>query len=74
MKLGAGRETKDDVINPAVGLLVYKKIGDEIHIGDVLVDIHHDSVLSEEFIRELNDSFSISNQAGQAVPLIHKIL
>lgn len=74
MKLGAGRETKDDIINPAVGLLVYKKIGDKISNGDVLVDIHHDQVLSEEFIQELNDSFTISDQPTEPVALIHKIL
>jgi pyrimidine-nucleoside phosphorylase len=74
MKLGAGRETKEDIINPAVGLLVYKKIGDEIRSGDVLIDIHHDNPLSEEFIQDMKDSFTISTQAGQPVPLIFKIL
>jgi pyrimidine-nucleoside phosphorylase len=61
MKLGAGRATKDDTINPAVGLLVYKKIGDHVNVGDVLIDIHHDTQLDEEFIRELSSSFTIEN-------------
>ena len=74
MKLGAGRATKDDVINPAVGLLVYKKIGDAVAIGDILVDIHHDQPLSNEFLEELNSSFIIENQPGQSVALIAKIL
>ncbi len=74
MKLGAGRQTKDDVINPAVGLLVYKKIGDYVNIDDVLVDIHHDSELSDEFIQDLSSSFTMANQPGQPVELIAKIL
>ena len=74
MKLGAGRETKDDVINPAVGLLVYKKIGDYVNLDDVLVDIHHDSELNDEFIQELSRSFTIEDRPGQPVELIAKIL
>lgn len=74
MKLGAGRATKDDVINPAVGLLVYKKIGDSITIGDVLIDIHHDNELSDEFLEDLSSSFIIENQPGLPVALIAKIL
>jgi pyrimidine-nucleoside phosphorylase len=74
MKLGAGRATKDDVINPAVGLLVYKKIGDFVKSGDILVDIHHDNELSIEFLHELNSSFVIEDHPGQPVALIAKIL
>jgi pyrimidine-nucleoside phosphorylase len=74
MKLGAGRATKEDVINPAVGLLVYKKIQDYVAIGDILVDIHHDNALSSEFLDELSSSFFIEDQPGQPVALIAKIL
>jgi pyrimidine-nucleoside phosphorylase len=74
MKLGAGRATKDDTINPAVGLLVYKKIGDHVNVGDVLIDIHHDTQLDEEFIRELSSSFTIEKQPGEPVALIAKVL
>lgn len=74
MKLGAGRATKDDIINPAVGLLVYKKIGDFVKKGDILVDIHHDNELSVEFMQELNSSFVIEDHPGQPIALIAKIL
>lgn len=74
MKLGAGRATKDDIINPAVGLMVYKKIGDFVKKGDIIVNIHHDNELSVEFIQELNSSFVIENHPGQPVALIAKIL
>ena len=74
MKLGAGRATKDDIINPAVGLMVYKKIGDFVKKGDIIVNIHHDNELSVEFIQELSSSFVIENHPGQPVALIAKIL
>lgn len=74
MKLGAGRATKEDTINPAVGLIVYKKIGDSVESKEVLVDIHHDQPLSEEFLHELASSFVIEDKSAEPVALIEQIL
>jgi len=38
--MGGGRKTKDDIIDPYAGLIFYKKIGDMVNSGDVLVEIH----------------------------------
>lgn len=38
--LGAGRLKKSDVIDPAVGIILQKRIGDKIASGDVLAVIH----------------------------------
>ncbi|MGE5674025.1 MAG: pyrimidine-nucleoside phosphorylase [Mycobacterium leprae] len=40
MMLGAGRETKDSVIDMAVGLVLKKKVGDRVEAGESLVDLH----------------------------------
>jgi len=40
MKLGAGRVTKEAEIDLAVGVVLHKKIGDEVKVGDVLATIH----------------------------------
>ncbi len=40
MTLGAGRENKDSIIDPAVGITVNKKIGDKVKIGETLAVIH----------------------------------
>lgn len=40
MLLGAGRHTKDDEIDLAVGLYLHKKVGDKIEKNDVLCTIH----------------------------------
>ncbi len=37
--LGAGRSRAEDEIDPAVGLKVFRKVGDEVQAGDVLVEI-----------------------------------
>ena len=38
--LGAGRITKEDAIDPAVGFIVKKRIGDSIKKGEVLFEVH----------------------------------
>jgi pyrimidine-nucleoside phosphorylase len=40
MFLGAGRQTKEDTIDMAVGVKVLKKIGDSVVKGDVLFEVH----------------------------------
>jgi len=40
MALGAGRETKDSKLDPAVGITLEKKIGDRVEKGDTLAVIH----------------------------------
>lgn len=38
--LGAGRETKDSLIDPAAGILLNKKVGEEVEAGEVLAVLH----------------------------------
>jgi pyrimidine-nucleoside phosphorylase len=40
MRLGAGRITKDDRIDHAVGIVCLKKRGDAVEVGDLLAEIH----------------------------------
>lgn len=70
MVLGAGRATKEDLINPAVGFILHKKTGDTVSIGDVLAEIHHDTVLTESWIRDFRAAFELSESPIDRVPLI----
>ena len=40
MGLGAGRATKDDRIDPAVGVVLVRKVGDPVRDGEPLADGH----------------------------------
>lgn len=73
MVLGAGRKKLDDQINPAVGLILHKKIGDPVEKGEPLLTIHSDQVRVEEVKALLYDSIRISSQA-QKPQLIHQII
>ena len=39
--LGAGRVHKDDIIDPACGYIIYKRIGDAVKKGELLAVMHH---------------------------------
>jgi len=41
--LGGGRETKEDKIDPGVGLEFHKRIGDRVEKGEPLVTIHYNA-------------------------------
>src|SRR3984893_6770066 len=43
MLLGGGREKKEDAVDPAVGLVLEKKIGDAVKAGEPLCIVHYNS-------------------------------
>jgi thymidine phosphorylase len=40
MRMGAGREAKEDTIDPAVGLMLMKKVGDLLEREEPLAELH----------------------------------
>ena len=55
--LGAGRATKSDAIDPAVGLVLHKRVGDPVRAGEPLCTLY----VNEE--RGLNDAIACMEQA-----------
>ncbi|HCJ4363190.1 TPA: pyrimidine-nucleoside phosphorylase, partial [Listeria innocua] len=73
MILGAGRATKEDEINLAVGLMLRKKVGDQVKEGDSLVTIFADQEDVENVKAKIYENIKIADQAT-APTLIHKII
>lgn len=73
MLLGAGRATKDDTIDLAVGIVLHKKVGDEVKCGESLLTIHSNRENIEEVKEKLYSSIFIDNSAVKP-KLIHKII
>lgn len=46
--LGGGRQTKDDIVDPAVGYVFAKKVGDAVAKGDTLYTIHYNDAAKFE--------------------------
>lgn len=65
--LGAGRETVDGVIDPAVGILFHKKIGDYVEVGDVILDIHANQKGLDEALSTLEKAIHIGSQKKEVV-------
>lgn len=74
MKLGAGRAVKDDVIDPAVGLVLQKKQGDRVMVGDVLAQVHCNHELSEDWIKEFYQAFHIEKKETKKNDLIYQVI
>ncbi|MBF0714001.1 thymidine phosphorylase [Gemella sp. GH3] len=53
MVIGAGRATKDDIIDHAVGITLYKKVGDFVNKGDILAEIQYNSSKSIEISKKM---------------------
>ncbi|WP_281197766.1 pyrimidine-nucleoside phosphorylase [Staphylococcus schleiferi] len=73
MMLGAGRQTKEDEIDLAVGLVLNKKIGDRVEEGESLLTIHANTQDVEAVKEKLYDNITILEQASQP-KLIHTII
>ncbi len=70
-ELGAGRKTIEDTINPAVGFVFHKKIGDLVESDEHLVTIYYDDEnIAEEVQRELLECFTFSDEEPEKEPLI----
>lgn len=61
--LGAGREKADDPIDPAVGLKVYKKVGDQVQTGDLLFQLYaNDESKGEEGRKRALAAYTLADQ------------
>ena len=74
--LGGGRERKEDSVDPAVGIVLHKKVGDRIAAGEPLATIYYNAEARAARARQLIEmSCLISDSAPAAKrPLIHKVI
>ncbi|MEO2074322.1 MAG: pyrimidine-nucleoside phosphorylase [Bacillus sp. (in: firmicutes)] len=72
MLLGAGRATKESVIDLAVGLVLRKKIGDQVKKGDSLVTIYSNFEDVNEVKEKLYENIKISSSKVEAPILVHE--
>jgi len=73
--LGAGRNTKEDAIDPAVGLVFHRKRGDVVRQGEVLCTIHYNSPERLDDARRLiAASFQITRDAPKPQPLVRRVI
>jgi pyrimidine-nucleoside phosphorylase len=75
MNLGAGRIVKESIIDPAVGIVIHKKIGDHVDRGESLATIH---AASEGALQEAVDHYRnclrITEEPPADTPLIMEVV
>ena len=74
MKLGAGRATKEDTIDMGVGIVLNKKVGESIQVGDVLAYVHTNQSDSQEAIDYIMKAYEITSSSVCSPTLIYDII
>jgi thymidine phosphorylase len=74
--LGGGRERKEDSVDPAVGIVLHKKVGDRVTAGEPLATIHYNAdARLERTRRMIVAACEIAETAPSTKrPLIHRVI
>ena len=73
MKLGGGRETYDDVIDMAAGILLNKKVGDQVNIGDILCYVHTNKGddIALPLLSDIRAAYELTSTKVATPPIVH---
>lgn len=75
LALGAGRETMDSIIDLSAGIVLNKKVDDNIDIGDTLAFIHcNDINIMNKVEEDINDLYIIGDKNKEQKKLIHGLV
>lgn len=72
MKLGAGRETMDDIIDPTAGIVLNKKIGDRVAKGDVMLTIYTEKPEMQSVVTSILNDFYYQDEPCMTTPIIEE--
>ena len=74
--LGGGREKKEDAVDPAVGIVLGRKIGDRIAAGEPLCTVHSNSeARAIRATKLLLESYQITDAPGvRRKSLVHRVI
>jgi pyrimidine-nucleoside phosphorylase len=71
LRLGAGRQTKDDQIDHAVGVLCLKKRGDRVDSGETIAQVHaQDDDYAARAADEVLAAYAFADEAPAATPIV----
>ena len=73
--LGAGRATKEDVIDPAVGLVMQKRVGDKIEKGESFCTLYvNDEKNLEDAISTMYEAVHIGAKPDHVPPMVYGVI
>jgi thymidine phosphorylase len=69
--LGAGRDRVEDPVDPAVGVIVHAKPGDEVSAGDAVLEMHYrDRGRLETAVNLVTPAIVVGDERPASRPLI----
>lgn len=75
LKLGGGRVTKESVVDLSVGVVVHKKVGDPVALGESLATIHAANEADAlAAVEQYRTCVTVSAEAPKAEPFIKEIV
>jgi pyrimidine-nucleoside phosphorylase len=74
--LGGGRERKEDSVDPAVGIMLHKKVGDRVAAGEPLATIYYNAESRAERARQLIEASCVVTDRAPSTnrSLVHKVI
>jgi pyrimidine-nucleoside phosphorylase len=74
--LGGGRERKEDSVDPSVGIVLHKKLGDRVSRDEPLSTVHYNSESRASRARQwIEGSYQISDAPpAELRPLVHRVI
>ncbi len=73
--LGAGRATKEDIIDPAVGLVMQKRVGDKIEMGEAFCMLYvNDEKNLEDAISTMREAVHIGAKPDHVPPMVYGVI
>jgi pyrimidine-nucleoside phosphorylase len=71
VELGAGRIRKEDIIDPASGIVFHKKVGSYVEKGETIADVHtNKSALMSDSLERLSAAIQIGEERPTIQPMI----
>ena len=74
MMLGAGRESKEDVIDLAVGIELVKKVGDQVKVGDTLAYLYSNGKNEKQAYDKVLNSYEIVTEKIEKTNIILEVI
>jgi thymidine phosphorylase len=74
--LGGGRERKEDAVDPAVGIVLHKKVGDRVATGDAIATIYYNAEAQSARAAQLIEASCVVAEAAPPTkrPLVHGVI
>jgi thymidine phosphorylase len=74
--LGGGRERKEDSVDPSVGIILNKKVGDTVSTGEPMATIYFNEESRAARAQQLlEENYQIDDSpAAEKRPMIHRVI